>query len=204
MKYESIVFFSFLILLLQCIFYLYKSRGHISKSFFMFQVIFMCFAPALQLYYSKVPWDFAQASLVTFLSTNLLLLCSNLIFFNLANRNKHEYSSKLKDLYLSLKGEKVEGHIRFKYPSRLIILSLSALALWTYVYGVHSLNQLLYRNPGEDYTNIILTGPASLLFETVRYIPFFSFVVYRLHYEKKVHLNLFFFLLIVYFLIVFC
>jgi hypothetical protein len=198
MQYQNIVIFSLLILLLQCVYYLYRATGHISRSYYSFQIIFMCIAPVLQIYHGKTFWGLPQPSIFAILLSNYLLFFSNFLLFKLTIRNKYIFSEKIKHLVLILKGEVVEGHSRFEYPLKLVTMSFVACLLWIYVFGLPTLDQLMYRISADSSSGIHLSGVASLIFETVRYVPFFAFIVYRLNYKRKTHLNIFFLVVILY------
>ena len=153
----------------------------------------------MQFYYNKTLWGLPQLPMFSILISNFLLLISNFLLFRLTIRNKYSSTSRLKYLIEILKGRKLKEHSRLsKKPLKLIVLTFISCFLWIYVYGFLSLDQFLYRISGDRSSNIQLTGTASLLFETVRYVPFFAFIIYRVNYKTNVYLNILFLIIILY------
>lgn len=156
--------------------------------------------PMLQYYFHVEFWGFAPVSKSTYLLVNMLLLCVNTIFMlrtHCSGRSKNVYRKKIIYLIATINGKYRKNNFK---PYGLIIISLTSILLWVMIYGIPTYDQYLYRNAGSGEGGplyfIVYSTAASLLLESVRYIPFASFVYYKLYFPKKLIYNIFFLILI--------
>jgi oligosaccharide repeat unit polymerase len=154
----------------------------------------MCFVPTIQFINDVVPWGFKKPTNIAYFLTNLFLFFANFIFFILTKK-KHRNNDIHFNILFNLIRSKASN--LDKIPIRLLLLTISSCIIWISLTGIPTTNQLIYRVANDDSQAVELNSTLSLLSETIRYIPFASFIMYRLNYKHLNILNLFFLLTII-------
>jgi len=160
----------------------------------------MTIAPTIQYFDGIALWNFNLSKPETYIISNICLLVSNIIILIFSQRSKEYiflYKKSLVNIINILSG-KLNYHR--SDPRYLLLVSIFGYILWILFYGIPSLDSYLYRNPSEvkrGFLESYLSTPAfSLIFETIRYIPFTSFIVYKLYCKNSILCSGLFLLLI--------
>jgi oligosaccharide repeat unit polymerase len=154
----------------------------------------MSFVPYIQYSNNIVPWDFKKPVDSSYIITNISLFLANLFFFVLTFKrttyiNSH-YSLVIDILYKNNKKN-------LNFPILPVALSLISCGFWFAINGIPTLNQLIFRVADSDNVGMELTSSISLLSETIRYIPFMSFLIYYINFPKSKILNIVFIFIII-------
>ena len=148
------ILFSFIILFFESLIFLYFSSGVISRTYWVFQLIFMSFVPFIQYINDVVPWGFRRPDNISYLIANIFLFLANFIFYLLT---KKKTGNNIIHNFHLLKLINHQNNSNL-LPKKLIFITLLSCIIWFSLTGIPTLNQLIYRVSNDDSQGIELNS----------------------------------------------